>query len=100
MNAAYRSVQRLVVMTLAALAGCASFAPPNDPSAVRALAPTGKLRVGLYPGTPTSIIGDPGSPSARGVGFELGRALAQRVGVPFEPVLLPNNAEVFAAAKS
>jgi polar amino acid transport system substrate-binding protein len=68
--------------------------------ATQALAPTGKLRVGLYPGTPTSIIGDPASGNAKGVGFELGRALAQRAGIPFEPVVFPNNAEVLAAAKA
>jgi polar amino acid transport system substrate-binding protein len=64
------------------------------------LAPTGKLRVGLYPGTPTSIVGDPASGDARGVGFDLGRALAQRVGIPIEPVVFAKNADVLAAAKS
>ena len=64
------------------------------------LAPTGKLRVGLYPGTPTSIIGDPASSSAKGMGFELGGELAKRAGVPFEPVVFPNNGQVLAAVTS
>ena len=52
----------------------------------------GKLRVGLYAGTPTSIIGgEPASANAKGVGFDLGRALAERAGVAYEPVVLPNN---------
>jgi polar amino acid transport system substrate-binding protein len=93
-----RSVLQLV-LPLALLAGCANVATAPDASAVRTLAPTGKLRVGLYPGTPTSIIGDPAS-DAKGVGFELGRELAKRAGVPFEPVVFPKNAEVLAAAKS
>jgi len=95
-----RSIARLAAIALVLLAGCASVATVPDPSAVRALAPTGGLRVGLYPGTPTSIIGDPASGSAKGVGFDLGRALAKRAGVAFVPVVFANNAEVFAAAKS
>jgi polar amino acid transport system substrate-binding protein len=88
------------VASLALLAGCANVATVPDAAQRQALAPSGTLRVGLYPGTPTSIIGTPSSPDVKGVGFELGRQLAQRAGVPFEPVVLPNNAAVFAAAKS
>ena len=82
------------------LAGCATVSNVPDPASVHALAPTGKLRVGLYPGTPTSIVGDVASGNARGVGFELGQELAKRSGVSFEPVVFPNNAAVFAAAKA
>ena len=56
--------------------------------------------MGLYPGTPTSIIGDPTSGNAKGVGFDLGRELAQRAGVPFVPVVFAKNADVLAAAKA
>jgi polar amino acid transport system substrate-binding protein len=63
------------------------------------LAPTGKLRVGLYPGTPTSILPDaPGGP--RGVGYEVGREFARRLGVPYEPVVFARNAEVLEAVKT
>ncbi len=89
-----------LVLSLALAAGCASISSAPNDAAVHALAPTGKLRVGLYPGTPTSIIGDPAAGNAKGVGFDLGRELAQRVGVPFQPVVFANNAEVFAAAKA
>ncbi len=82
-----------------AIAACGNVSTAPDPAARIALAPSGSLRVGLYPGTPTSIVGDPGS-NARGVGFELGRALAARSGVRFEPVVFANNAAVQAAAKS
>jgi polar amino acid transport system substrate-binding protein len=91
---------RVAVAALACLAGCATQSGAPDSATVRALAPTGSLRVGLYRGTPTSILGDPASANTRGVGFELGRALAKRAGVAFEPVVLPNNAAVFAAAKA
>jgi polar amino acid transport system substrate-binding protein len=98
MNARRRYVPH-VALLLALFAGCATVATAPDLSAVRALAPSGKLRVGLYPGTPTSIIGEPTSGNANGIGFELGRALAERAGVSFEPVVFPRNADVLAAAK-
>jgi polar amino acid transport system substrate-binding protein len=62
------------------------------------LAPSGKLRVGLYPGTPTSILPDPADP--KGVGFELGKELARRLGVPYEPVVFSKNAEVLEAVRT
>lgn len=98
-----RSVLRgaaLSLVSLVLLAGCGSLTTAPNSSSVQALAPAGKLRVGLYPGTPTSIIGEPASGTAKGVGFDLGRELAQRAGLPYEPVVFPNNAEVFAAAKA
>lgn len=61
------------------------------------LAPTGALRVGVYSGSPSSYVqGAPGQP-ARGVGYLLGQALAERLGVPFEPVVFPANATLMAA---
>ena len=98
MDTRWRFIQLVFAVVL--LVPCARVATSADSAAVAALAPTGKLRVGLYPGTPTSIIGDPASRTAKGVGFELGRALAERAGVPFEPVVFAKNAEVLAAAKS
>jgi polar amino acid transport system substrate-binding protein len=95
-----RTVLPLAAFAFALVAGCASVAPVPNADARQALAPTGKLRVGLYPGTPTSILGDPASGSAKGVGFDLGRELAKRAGVPFEPVVYPKNADVLAAVKS
>jgi polar amino acid transport system substrate-binding protein len=85
---------------LLALAGCGAMAPSPDRAGVQALAPSGALRVGLYPGTPTSILGDVAAGNAKGVGFDLGRALAQRAGVRFEPIVFVKNAEVLAAAKT
>ena len=100
MNAIRCTVLHIVVLSLATLPGCASVSAPRSTAATQALAPAGTLRVGLYPGTPTSIIGDLASGKAKGVGFDLGRSLAQRAGVPFEPVVFTKNAEVFAAAKA
>ena len=100
MNLFRRALPALAAIALATLTGCGALAPTPDSAAVQALAPTGKLRVGLYPGTPTSIIGNPADGTAKGVGFDLGSELARRSGVPFEPVVHANNAGVLAAARS
>jgi len=77
----------------------AASALAADPVARQVLAPTGKLRAALYPGTPTSIL-DPSEHEPRGVGYELGKALASRLGVPYEPVVYPKNADVLEAVKT
>ena len=88
--------------TLAISAGCATSPAASTPAEVapRALAPTGKLRVGLYSGSPTSLVGEAASADARGVSHDLGRELARRLGVPFQPVVFPNNAKLLDAARA
>jgi polar amino acid transport system substrate-binding protein len=85
------SVVALFLLAAAALAA--------DSVARDVLAPTGKLRAALYPGTPTSIL-DPSEHEPRGVGYELGKALASQLGVPYEPVIYPKNADVLEAVKT
>lgn len=76
---------RSVVWALLFVAGCASV--PSVPPAVRgALAPMGKLRVGLILSNEVLVMKDPRTGDLRGVTVDLGKALAQRLGVPFEPV--------------
>lgn len=71
--------------------------PPAATTAERdALAPTGALRVGVYSGSPTSYVAEEGG-QPRGVGYLLGRALAQCVGAPFQPVIYPRNAQLLQA---
>jgi polar amino acid transport system substrate-binding protein len=83
------------VALTAALAGCASA-----PAELRqALAPTGKLRVGVYPGSPTSMVRTAGSSEMRGLSVELGRELARRLGVPVEIVEFQRVAEIVEAVK-
>ena len=62
--------------------------PPTVMEAVRGLAPTGKLRVALQLANPLNVVTASGD--MRGVGFDLGKELAQRIGVPFEPVFYPS----------
>jgi polar amino acid transport system substrate-binding protein len=83
----------LTALVVALTAGCAS--PRTVPSAevTQALAPTGKLRVGVYLGSPTSWVKDP-SGQDRGVSVEIGKELAKRLGVPYEQVEFPRVAAV------
>lgn len=67
---------------------------------VKVLAPTGRLRVGLYPGSPGSLMVGDTPEKNRGLGFELGRAFAQFLDVPFEPVIFATNGEILAQAKN
>jgi polar amino acid transport system substrate-binding protein len=82
------------------IAACASVGSAPNPEERRALAPMGKLRVGLYLGGPTSIIRGATPDESKGVGFDLGQDLARRIGVPFEPVVYPNPGGVMGGLKS
>jgi len=112
---AVRHRTRLLVagLSLGLLAACTGLpvATPNAPVAAQAahaaqgpsaaeravLAPTGVLRVGVYRGSPSSYVQSAPDQPARGVGFLLGRALALKLGVPFEPVVFAANAPLLAA---
>jgi polar amino acid transport system substrate-binding protein len=84
----------LVVLLGQSLAGCTGHATRPTAQILHVLAPTGALRVALYTGTPTSLLGDN---DLRGVGYELGKALAQRLRVPFRPQVFARNADVLDA---
>jgi polar amino acid transport system substrate-binding protein len=82
------------------LTGCASMHTPPTPEVRQALAPTGKLRVGLQLGSPHNVIRDSVSGEMKGVGFDLGRELARRMGVPFEPITYPSVGALLDSGKS
>jgi polar amino acid transport system substrate-binding protein len=63
------------------------------------LAPTGKLRVGVYTGSPQSLMLGPTPQDNYGMGFELGREFAHYLGLPFEPIVFQKNGDVLAAGK-
>jgi polar amino acid transport system substrate-binding protein len=91
----------LVAAVLALLlTGYASAYTVPKPEATAALAPTGKLRVGLYTGNPLSVIQDRVSQEMRGVAFDLGREMARRMGVPFEPIVHPSVGALLGSTKS
>jgi polar amino acid transport system substrate-binding protein len=107
-----KTASRLLASVLACvLVGCASqgTTPTAQGASAAAaaptsqtrqeLAPSGQLRVAFISGalyaTKDAATGD-----LKGVAVDLGRSLAQRLGVPFQPVVYPNPAAILAAAKS
>jgi polar amino acid transport system substrate-binding protein len=92
-----------LILALTIVAAHATISLPakaQTPAVKDTLAPTGKLRVGVYPGSPTSMVRKAGSDETHGVSFDLGKELAQRLGVPFEPVTYPRLAEIITAMKA
>jgi len=77
--------------------GCAAGRGPD--SVRRALAPTGELRVAVYPGSPTSLVEEAPEDRMRGVSVDLGRLLASRLGVRARIVVFPRLAEALAAVQ-
>jgi polar amino acid transport system substrate-binding protein len=69
---------RLILGVLVMTAGSACADSLKDE-----IAPTGKLRVALYTGAPASIVRGATLDESKGVGFDLGKELARRIGVPF-----------------
>lgn len=95
-SASYPTRRQAAALVIAALALPFGLAQASDIDVARILAPSGRLRAALYPGTPTSILTDtPAEP--RGVGYDIGRELARRLQVPYEPVVFAKNAEVLQA---
>ena len=86
-------------LLVTALAGCATAPVPPAPEVRHALAPSGTLRVAVYPGSPTSMVRAAGSDEMRGLSVEIGRELARRLGVPAEIVVFQRVAEVVDALK-
>ena len=66
----------------------------------QALAPSGRLRVGVYPGSPTSWVKNPQTGESAGVALELGRLMAQQLRVPVEVVEFARVAEIIEALKA
>ncbi len=87
------------LLVLALWSVSAHAAPPSK-DVQHALAPSGSLRVGVYRGSPSSIIEGATPAETRGVGYDLGKKLAEALGVPFEPVIFPANAPLLQDLKA
>jgi polar amino acid transport system substrate-binding protein len=68
--------------------------------ASKVLAPSGRLRVGAFPGSPLSTARDRTSGEIHGLSIDLGKELAKRLSVPFEQVDYQRIAEVLAGMKA
>jgi polar amino acid transport system substrate-binding protein len=98
-----RNTLAAIALSLTALLqGCAHTSPEDaakqsQAAAQHVLAPTGTLRVAMYQGSPTSYVTNKDGDDPRGVGYDVGQAFAQKLGVPFEAKVFPNNAEALKA---
>ena len=88
----------IVVVAAAMLVGSALGAFAQDAREI--LAPTGKLRVGVYYGSPTSMVRDSKTNEVHGLSFDLGRELAKRLNVPFEQVTYQRISDVLEGMKA
>jgi len=96
-----RTIHWLIAAMLGLVfAACAGIGTAPTAEARQALAPTGKLRVALQLGSPHNVIRDSASGEMKGVGYDLGKELARRIGVPFEPVMYPSVGALLDAGKS
>jgi polar amino acid transport system substrate-binding protein len=81
------------------IGGCAGMQTGASPETKAAVAPTGKLRVAFLL-VPIYATKDPATGELKGVAIDLGKDLARRVGVPFDPVVYPNPPALIGGAKS
>jgi len=99
-----RTTRRLLITAMLGLllSGCAGIGTTTAPTPEvrQALAPSGKLRVALQQGNALNVTKDPLSGEMGGLGFDLGRELARRLGVPFEPVLYPSIGAILESGRS
>lgn len=87
------------------VSACAGLSPPPvvplaalqaTPAARQALAPTGVLRVGVYFGSPTSLV-QIASGQRAGVALELGQYMGQQLRVPVQVIEFARVAEIIEA---
>ena len=95
-----RFLNTLLIAFAVFLSACASFQTLPDFKVREALAPTGTLRVGVYQGSPTSLVVDAKTGQRAGVSLEMGPLLAQKLGVPVQVVEFPRLALVLDALKT
>ena len=91
---------RALIAAFALLAAAETpAAEPPLPAALRDLAPTGKLRVAFIASNPVHAVRDSGG-EFRGPAIDLGRELAGRLAVPFEPLGHPRAEDIVTSAKA
>ena len=71
-------------------------APARADGEAKLLAPSGALRVGIYPGSPTSMVTD-ASGKPHGLAYDLGGELAKRLGVSVDYVRFQRVADIVTA---
>ncbi len=89
---------RCAALLLAMCVASVAVAQQVSTAARAELAPGGKLRVGLNLSNNTTVTKDAQTGELRGVAVDLSRALAEEMGVAFEPVLYPSATKMAEAA--
>lgn len=90
-----------IALLVTAMAAIVSVPPDARAQGERdILAPTGKLRVGAYPGSPLSMVRDAKTGETHGLSFDLGKEFARQLDVPFELVEFQRIADVLDAMKA
>jgi len=90
------SLRKLLMLSLGLifiLLGFELNAEPLD------FAPSGELRMGLYSGSPSSLVINPSTNERVGLGYELGLEFSKAQRLKYAPIVYPKNADVFNAAK-
>lgn len=94
MRGSFRHVARAGLLALAVVGLLG--APVRADGEAKLLAPSGSLRVGIYPGSPTSMVTDAaGKP--HGLAYDLGGELGKRLGVPIDYVRFQRVADIVSA---
>lgn len=96
-----RQYPRATRLVRNALIACALLSVPAlyASGETELLAPTGHLRVGVYAGSPTSMVIDAARHETHGVTYELGKDFAERLHVPVDYVTFPRIADVISAIR-
>ena len=89
---------RLLVLACIALAAAGTISARAG-GEKELLAPKGPLRVGVYPGSPTSMMVDPAG-QTHGVAHDLGQEFGNRLGAPVEYITFPRVADIVSAIKN
>ena len=90
---------RMVLVAAALLlSACATQMTMPTAEEKQSLAPTGKLRVAILPTNPSYATKDPVTGELKGPSIDFGRLVAQRLGVPLEPVTYRAISEVVGSA--
>jgi polar amino acid transport system substrate-binding protein len=90
----------LIRIALGAMMAASVFGSASAQDMREVLAPKGKLRVGVYPGSPTSMVRDEKTGETHGLSFDLGKEFAKRLGVAFEQVNYQRIADVIEGMKA
>jgi polar amino acid transport system substrate-binding protein len=89
----------LAVLIAGVMVGALGTLCANAAGEKELLAPTGHLRIGVYAGSPTSMVTDVRTGQIHGLTYDLGREFAARLNVPTEYVTFARIADVIEAMK-